>query len=89
MGSVCGFVPRLGCRPTTADAPTISEVRCERRPEAQLLGSAIGMRVMADVPYHRAGRGWAMSSMAARRRTRRTWVRRARRTARGPVPRGG
>ena len=32
-------------------ADWVVEVRCERRPEAQLLGSAIGMRVMADVPY--------------------------------------
>ena len=27
------------------------EVKCTRRPEAQLLGSAIGMKVMEDVPY--------------------------------------
>lgn len=52
MGSVCGFVPRFGL--LTDDgrrADWVVEVRCERRPEAQLLGSAIGMRVMADVPY--------------------------------------
>ena len=27
------------------------EVRCEHKPEAQLLGSAIGLKVMEDVPY--------------------------------------
>ena len=27
------------------------EVKCEHKPEAQLLGSAIGMKVMEEVPY--------------------------------------
>ena len=29
----------------------IVEVRCEKKPEAQLLGSAIGLKVMENVPY--------------------------------------
>ena len=52
MGSVAGFVPEFGL--LTDDgrrADWIVEVRCEKRPEAQLLGSAIGMKVMEDVPY--------------------------------------
>ena len=32
-------------------ADWIVEVRCKNKPEAQLLGSAIGMKVMEDVPY--------------------------------------
>ena len=52
MGSVAGFVPEFGL--LTDDgrkADWIVEVRCEQKPEAQLLGSAIGMKVMEDVPY--------------------------------------
>jgi predicted aconitase len=32
-------------------ATWIVKVECEKKPEAQLLGSAIGMKVMEDVPY--------------------------------------
>ena len=52
MGSVAGFVPEFGL--LTDDgrkADWIVEVRCTKKPEAQLLGSAIGMKVMEDVPY--------------------------------------
>ena len=52
MGSAAGFVPEVGL--LTDDgrkADWIVEVRCERKPEAQLLGSAIGMKVMEDVPW--------------------------------------
>ena len=52
MGSVAGFVPEFGL--LTDDgrkADWIVEVRCSAKPEAQLLGSAIGMKVMEDVPY--------------------------------------
>ena len=52
MGSVAGFVPEFGL--LTDDgrkADWIVEVRCKQKPEAQLLGSAIGMKVMEDVPY--------------------------------------
>jgi predicted aconitase len=52
MGSVAGFVPEFGL--LTDDgrkADWIVEVRCSQKPEAQLLGSAIGMKVMEDVPY--------------------------------------
>ena len=52
MGSVAGFVPEFGLLTYEGrKADWIIEVRCQKRPEAQLLGSAIGMKVMEDVPY--------------------------------------
>ena len=52
MGSVAGFVPEFGLLTDEGrKASWIVEVKCEKRPEAQLLGSAIGMKVMEDVPY--------------------------------------
>ena len=52
MGSVAGFVPEFGLLTDEGrKASWVVEVRCETKPEAQLLGSAIGMKVMEDVPY--------------------------------------
>ena len=52
MGSIAGFVPEFGLLTDEGrKADWIVEVRCEKRPEAQLLGSAIGMKVMEGVPY--------------------------------------
>ncbi len=52
MGSIAGFVPEFGLLTDEGrKADWIVEVRCTRKPEAQLLGSAIGMKVMEDVPY--------------------------------------
>ena len=52
MGSVAGFVPEFGLLTDEGRKATwIIEVKCERKPEAQLLGSAIGMKVMEEVPY--------------------------------------
>ena len=52
MGSIAGFVPNFGLLTDEGRKATwIVKVQCERRPEAQLLGSAIGMKVMEDVPY--------------------------------------
>ncbi len=52
MGSVAGFVPEFGLLTDEGRrASWVVEVRCEKKPEAQLLGSAIGMKVMEDVPY--------------------------------------
>ncbi|MBQ9664386.1 MAG: DUF521 domain-containing protein [Oscillospiraceae bacterium] len=52
MGSIAGFVPEFGLLTDEGrKADWIVEVRCSRKPEAQLLGSAIGMKVMEDVPY--------------------------------------
>ena len=52
MGSIAGFVPHFGLLTDEGRrASWIVEVKCEKKPEAQLLGSAIGMKVMEDVPY--------------------------------------
>ena len=52
MGSVAGFVPEFGLLTDEGrKAIWIIEVKCEKKPEAQLLGSAIGMKVMEEVPY--------------------------------------
>ena len=52
MGSVIGYVPRFGLLTDEGrKADWIVEVKTEKKPEAQLLGSAIGMKVMEDVPY--------------------------------------
>ena len=52
MGSIAGFVPEFGLLTDEGRKATwVVEVKCENRPEPQLLGSAIGMKVMEDVPY--------------------------------------
>ena len=52
MGSIAGFVPNFGLLTDVGRKATwIVKVQCEKKPEAQLLGSAIGMKVMEDVPY--------------------------------------
>ena len=59
MGSIAGCVPYFGL--LTDDgrkADWIVEVRTEKKPEAQLLGSAIGMKVMEQVPYIRGLDRW-------------------------------
>ncbi len=52
FGSIAGFVPEFGLLTDEGrKASWVVEVRCEKMPEAQLLGSAIGMKVMELVPY--------------------------------------
>ena len=52
MGSIAGFVPNFGLLTDEGRKATwIVKVQCTKKPEAQLLGSAIGMKVMEDVPY--------------------------------------
>ena len=52
MGSVVGYVPYFGLLTDEGRrASWIVEIKTEKKPEAQLLGSAIGMKVMEDVPY--------------------------------------
>ena len=52
MGSIAGFVPNFGLLTDEGRKATwIVKVQCKNKPEAQLLGSAIGMKVMEDVPY--------------------------------------
>ena len=52
MGSIAGFVPEFGL--LTDDgrkADWAVELRTSRLPDAQLLGSAVGMKVLEKVPY--------------------------------------
>ena len=52
MGSIAGFVPNFGLLTDEGRKATwVVKVNCTKKPEAQLLGSAIGMKVMEDVPY--------------------------------------
>ena len=52
MGSIAGYVPAFGLLTDEGRKATwIVKVECKEKPEAQLLGSAIGMKVMEDVPY--------------------------------------
>ena len=52
MQSIVGFVPYFGLVTDEGRKATwIIEVKTTKKPEAQLLGSAIGMKVMEDVPY--------------------------------------
>ncbi len=52
MGSIAGFVPNFGLLTDEGRKATwIVKVETSKKPEAQLLGSAIGMKVMEDVPY--------------------------------------
>ncbi len=52
MGSIAGHVPHFGLLTDEGRKATwIVKVECQNKPEAQLLGSAIGMKVMEDVPY--------------------------------------
>lgn len=52
MGSVVGFVPYFGLLTDEGRKATwVVEIKTTKKPEAQLLGSAIGMKVMEEVPY--------------------------------------
>lgn len=52
MGSVLGYVPNFGLLTDEGRKATwIVKIETTKKPEAQLLGSAIGMKVMAEVPY--------------------------------------
>ncbi|MBQ9079553.1 MAG: DUF521 domain-containing protein [Clostridia bacterium] len=52
MGSIAGYVPEFGLLTDEGRKATwIVEIKTSKKPEAQLLGSAIGMKVMEEVPY--------------------------------------
>ena len=52
MGSIVGYVPYFGLLTDEGRKATwVVKVQATKKPEAQLLGSAIGMKVMEDVPY--------------------------------------
>ena len=52
MGSIVGYVPYFGLLTDEGRKATwVIRIETTQKPEAQLLGSAIGMEVMEDVPY--------------------------------------
>ncbi len=52
MGSIVGYVPYFGLLTDEGRQATwVVKIATTKKPEAQLLGSAIGMKVMEDVPY--------------------------------------
>ncbi len=52
FGSIVGFVPYFGLLTDEGRKATwIVEIKTTEKPEAQILGSAIGMKVMEDVPF--------------------------------------
>ena len=52
MGSIAGYVPHFGLLTDEGRKATwIVKVETSKKPEAQLLGSAIGMKVMEEVPF--------------------------------------
>lgn len=52
MGSVVGYVPHFGLLTDEGRKATwVVKINTTSKPEAQLLGSAIGMKVMEEVPY--------------------------------------
>ena len=64
MGSIAGFVPNFGLLTDEGRKATwIVKVECKNKPEAQLLGSAIGMKVMEDVPYITGMQAWLGSEL--------------------------
>ena len=59
MGSIVGYVPSFGfLKDEGRRASWIVEIRTSKKPEAQLLGSAVGMKVMEDVPFIRGLDKW-------------------------------
>ncbi|MBQ8626239.1 MAG: DUF521 domain-containing protein, partial [Agathobacter sp.] len=64
MQSIVGYVPYFGLVTDEGRKATwIIEVKTTKKPEAQLLGSAIGMKVMEDVPYVKGLDKWIGSEL--------------------------
>ncbi len=64
MGSVAGYVPYFGLLTDEGRKATwVVEVKTTKKPEAQLLGSAIGMKVMEAVPYVKGLDKWLGSEL--------------------------
>ena len=59
MGSIVGYVPYFGLLTDEGRKATwVVDIQTTKKPEAQLLGSAIGMKVMEDVPFVRGLDKW-------------------------------
>ena len=73
FGSIAGKVPNFGLLTDEGRMATwIVEVKTHNRPEAQLLGSAIGMKVMDEVPFIRGLDKWLGAELSRNTETGRT-----------------
>ena len=64
MGSIVGYVPYFGLLTDKGRKATwVVKVQTTKKPEAQLLGSAIGMKVMEDVPFVKGLDKWIGSEL--------------------------
>ncbi len=64
MGSIAGFVPEFGLLTDEGrKADWIIEIRTTKKPEAQLLGSAVGMKALEKVPYVKGLDKWIGSTL--------------------------
>ena len=70
MGSIVGFVPHFGLLTDEGrKASWVVEIKTTKKPEAQLLGSAIGMKVMEDVPYVKGLDKWLSNELTDENRS--------------------
>ena len=66
FGSIVGFVPYFGLLTDEGrKASWIVEIKTTKKPEAQLLGSAIVMKVLEDVPYVKGLDKWIGTELNA------------------------
>ena len=66
FGSAVGWVPNFGLLTDEGrKANWIIEVKTTKKPEAQVLGSAIGMKVVEDVPYVKGLDKWLGTELTA------------------------
>ncbi len=64
MGSIAGYVPYFGLLTDEGRRATwLVKIATTKKPEAQLLGSAIGMKVMEAVPYIEGLDAWLGSDL--------------------------
>ena len=64
MGSIVGFVPYFGLLTDEGRKATwVVKIETSKKPEAQLLGSAIGMKVMEDVAFVKGLDKWIGSEL--------------------------
>ncbi|SBW09645.1 conserved hypothetical protein [uncultured Eubacteriales bacterium] len=67
MGSMAGFVPEFGLLTDEGrKADWVVEIRTEKMPEAQILGSAVGMKVLEKVPYIKGLDRWVGTELNGR-----------------------
>jgi predicted aconitase len=70
MCSIVGYVPYFGLVTDEGrKASWVVEIKTTKKPEAQLLGSAIGMRVMESVPYIKGLDKWLGTELTDEVRT--------------------